>query len=297
LLDIFFNSVVPAFVVITIGILLGPKVASGIAIINRLALYAAVPALVFSSLLASELTLAGAVRLLAGHGLFISVMYLLARVVSSHYPSGVRRAFVATSVFGNAANLMLPITLFTLGEVALERAILLYVFVTIVLYTLGPLVLAGREGLGSRNAGDLLRLPVVWAAVAGVALNLLGWELPTGLSRGFDLLSGAAIPLVLLVLGIQIYRSGLNVPDRASVSAAFFKLLAGPVVGYGAAFLIGARGLDLAVLTLLAAMPPAVNTLILAIEFGGDTDQVAKTLVLATLGSLLSLTAVIALLT
>ncbi|UCH26440.1 MAG: AEC family transporter [Trueperaceae bacterium] len=297
MLDIFLNSVVPAFVVITIGILLGSKVASGIAIINRLALYAAVPALVFTSLLASELTLSGAVRLVIGHGLFLVAMYLLAQLLSSRYPPGVRRAFVATSVFGNAANLMLPITLFALGEAALERAILLYVFVTIVLYTLGPLVLAGREGMASRSTADLLRLPVVWAAVAGVALNLLGWELPTGLSRGFDLLSDAAIPLVLLVLGIQIYRSGLNVPGRASFGAALFKLLIGPLVGYGVAFLVGARGLDLSVLTLLAAMPPAVNTLILAIEFGGDADQVAKTLVLATLGSLLSLTVVIALLT
>jgi predicted permease len=295
--EILVNGVAPAFLLILVGILIGPLAIPGLASINRLALYATVPALVLVSLTEAEISLAGAATLLSGHAPYLLVMFVLASLFGARLASPSRRAVMATGMFVNSANLMLPISLFTLGEAGFVRAVVLYVFVTILLYTLGPLVLAGREGFRERSPLALLKLPVIWAALLGLALNLLGVVPPLGLWRGVSLLADAAIPLVLLLLGLQVRRSGLRRPRLASLAAAGFKLLVGPLVGYGAGWLLGARGLDLTVLTLLAAMPPAVNNLLLAIEFGGDAEQVAETLVLATALSLLTITVVLRLLT
>lgn len=295
-LELLANGVAPAFLLILVGVLMAPLALSGIASINRLALYAAVPALVLVSLAEAELSAGGVVTLLSGHALYLLGMFGLALLLSGRLAPPARRALMATSMFGNSANLMLPITLFTLGDEAFVLAVALYVFVTILLYTVGPLVLAGREGFRERSPLELLRLPVIWAALLGLGLNLLDLTPPLGLWRGATLLSEAAIPLVLLLLGLQVRRTGLRPPRPASVAATAVKLLLGPLVGYGAGWLVGARGLDLAVLTLLAAMPPAVNNLLLALEFGGDADQVAETLVLSTALSLLTLTAVVRLL-
>ena len=296
MLEILLNSVAPAFLLILVGYLVGPLVLPGLVSINRLTLYVAVPALVLVSLSEAEVSLAGAFTLLRGHALYLLVMFVLASLLAARLAPPERRALVATGMFVNSANLMLPISLFTLGEEGFVRAVVLYVFVTILLFTLGPLVLAGREGFTKRSPLDLLKLPVIWAALLGLALNLFEVTPPLGLWRGLTLLSNAAIPLVLLILGLQVRRSGLRWPRATSLAAAGFKLLLGPLVGYGAGWLLGARGLDLAVLTLHAAMPPAVNNLLLALEFGGDTDQVAETLVVATALSLLTITVVVRLL-
>lgn len=293
MLDIFLSGVLPVFVVMLVGVLLGRQVAPGLPAVNRLALYGAVPALVFDSLSGAELSAGGALRLIGGHALFMAGMAGLASLAGWRLAPRARRGMRSTSLFSNSANLMLPVTLFTLGESALALAVILYVFVTVAMFSLAPLVLAGREGMTAARLAAVARLPVIWASLAGLAVNLLGWTLPLGLGRGVGLLADAAIPLVLLILGVQIWRSGLSLPGAGVWLAALFKLLAGPLVAFGAGVLIGAGGLELAVLTLLGAMPPAVNNLMLALEFGGDAEGVAKTIVLATLLAMATLPVVV----
>ena len=287
--------VVPAFVVIGVGLLLGRFLKPDLPSINRVALYGAVPALVFDALAGTELSAGSALRLVIGQIVFLLVMAALSWGVSSPFAPRTRRGLMATSMYGNSANLMLPVTLFAFGEAGLERALVLFVVSSIALFGTGPLVLAGGERRGV-PLGGVVKLPVLWAALLGLGANLLEVSFPLGLARGIEILAGAAIPLVLLVLGIQIYRSGVPLPTPVNWLGAGFKLLVGPLVGYGVARLVGATGLDMAVLTLLGAMPPAVNTFMLALEFGGDAEEVARTVVLATLGSLLTLSVVVSVL-
>ena len=296
LFETLLNVVVPAFVVIGVGVLLGRFLGLDLVPLNRAALYAAVPALVFTSLARTELGAGSVGRLVVGQLIFLTLMLGLSYLASRPFEARTGRGFMATSLYGNSANLMLPVTLFALGEAGLERALVLFVVSSIALFGTGPLVLAGGRGANVRLT-SVLRLPVLWAALVGVLFNLLGLSFPQGLARGIGILSDAAIPLVLLVLGMQIHRSGLKVPTPVNWAGAGFKLVVGPVLGYLAARIVGATGLDLAVLTLLGAMPPAVNTFMLALEFGGNAEEVARTVVLATLLALLSLSVVVTLIT
>ena len=284
--------VIPVFMVITIGTILGYTVKLDPATLNRAALYGAMPALVFVTLTRSDLTLQNATVLLSGNVAFLSLMGVLAWLFSKRLTASSRQGFIATSLFGNAANMMLPVTLFAFGEEGLERALVLYVFTSVIFFTLGPLIFQGSTNL--RKVGKLVvRLPVIWAAILGLLFNLSGWTLPLAAGRGLELLGNAAIPLVLLTLGLQIQKSGLLTPRPVNWFGAAFKLALGPVIGYMAALIVGAEGLDLAVLTLLAAMPPAVNNFILAYELGGNVEEVARTVILATIGALGSLSVVV----
>ncbi|MBA2665769.1 MAG: AEC family transporter [Trueperaceae bacterium] len=294
MIDVLLQVVVPAFLVVGVGALLGRTLAPDLLSVNRLALYAAVPALVFASLSSTGVTFENAGLLLAGNALFLVGMGLLAWTVSWRVERSSRRGLLATSLFGNAANIMLPVSLFAFGEEGLQRALILYVFSAVTLFTLGPVVLGGGVGLDRRRfLGTLARLPVLWAAIAGVLVNALGLSVPLGLARGVALLGDAAIPLVLLTLGLQVARTGWRLPSGVNVAGAALKLGVAPLVGYAAGLAVGARGLDLAVLTLLAAMPPAVNIFMLALEFGADAEEVAATVVLSTFAAIGSLTLVI----
>lgn len=292
LFAVLLQVVVPVFLVIGVGILLGYTLKLDAGPLNRASLYGAMPALVFITLTRSELTLQNTTVLLSGNLVFLLLMGLLAWSFSRSLAARSRRGFIATSLFGNAANMMLPVTLFAFGESGLERALVLYVFTSVIFFTVGPLIFSGSANL--REVGKVvMRLPVIWAAILGLMFNLYGWPLPIALGRGLELLGNAAIPIVLLTLGLQIQKSGLVVPQPINWFGASFKLALGPLVGYVAALVVGAKGMDLAVLTLLAAMPPAVNNFILAYELGGDVEEVAGTVILGTVAALGSLSVVV----
>ena len=150
-----------------------------------------------------------------------------------------------------------------------------------------------RVNMEGARLRKILRLPVIWAAVLGVIANVFNWSFPTGLTRGIDILGQAAIPVVLLVLGMQMQQSGWRAPGRVNYLASSTKLILAPLLSYGIARLIGATGLDMTVLVLLAAMPPAVNNFMLALEFKANAEEVARTVVLATLASLVTVSVVV----
>ncbi|MDA0268377.1 MAG: AEC family transporter, partial [Cyanobacteria bacterium] len=98
--------------------------------------------------------------------------------------------------------------------------------------------------------------------------------------------------LALLTLGIQLSRTKL-VFGAHELLGAGLRLVIAPLTAYGMGRLLGLEGLDLQVLVLQAAMPVAVNALIWVTELGGDPVRVARTIVLSTLLSFLTLPGVL----
>ncbi|MCD0163314.1 AEC family transporter, partial [Deinococcus sp. 6YEL10] len=101
---------------------------------------------------------------------------------------------------------------------------------------------------------------------------------------------------VLLSLGLQLGAGGWPRLHGRLWLAAAARLIGGPLLGLGVGALCGLRGESLAVLILSASMPTAVNALLIAREYDGDTDTVAGVVLLSTLGSVVTITAVVALL-
>ena len=288
------SVVLPAFFVMGVGALISYAIKPDITSLNRLALYATTPALVFSSLQETTLSAGNALGLLSAFFLMLVAMLVISSLASRHLPASSRRGVIATSLFVNSANLMLPVTLFALGQAGVERALILYVVTTVLLYLVCPLIFAQQTAWG-KLLRSVATLPVVWAALLAFLFNVLGWTLPLGVTRGVDLLAGAAIPLVLLVLGMQIQRAGLPVPSGVNWLSLGLKLVVGPVVAFTAGSVVGLTGLDLAVITLFGSMPPAVMVFMLALEFSDNPEEVARTVVVSTLGALASVSVVVTL--
>ncbi len=288
------DVVVPVFLVIAAGAAIGLRFGLEVAPINRIALYAAVPALAYRTL--AELELAGATvtRLLVGYGGYLLVAAALAAWVGRRWTPVRRRALVGTSVLPNAANLNLPVALFAFGAAGLERALVLYVATSLLMFTLGP-SLVGRPTTLGRALRTVLGFPVLWAAVLGLIVNGTGATAPTALERAVGLLADAAIPLVLLTLGVQLVRARRWRPSAAAWTAVGLKLGAGPLLAAAVGLLVGLQGLDLMVLVLIGAMPTAVNAAMLAVEFDGDAALVGDAVVAGTALALATLPVVLTL--
>ncbi len=294
-LKLLVDVVSPVFAVILVGGLVGGWFRLDVRHVNRLALYAAVPALAFRAMAELALGEIPALRLLAGYGLFLLAAAGLAALAGARLPGSARRALIGTSVLGNAANLNLPVALFAFGPAGLDRALILYLATSLLMFTIGPGLLGAAVSPG-RALRTVLAFPVLWATLAGLLVNGAGLGLPLAAERAVDLLADAAIPMVLLTLGVQLARAGRHWPSGRAWAGVALKLGAGPFLAAGAGLALGLTGLDLAILVLIGAMPTAVNAAMLAIEFGGDARQVGDTVVAGTATALITLPLVLSVL-
>jgi malate permease and related proteins len=288
------DVVLPVFAIVAVGGLVGHRFRLEVAPINRLALYAAVPALVFRTLAGIEMAWQPALHLVGAYLAFMVAMAALAAAWARRWPAPSRRTLIGTSVFGNAANLNLPVAVFAFGAPGLERALVLYVVTALAMFSLGP-ALMGRAVGAAAAVRAALGFPVLWAALAGLTVGALDRTLPVGAERAVGLLADAAVPVVLLSLGVHMARSLRWRPNLRAAVAIATKLVLGPATAAAVGAALGLRGLDLAVLVVLGAMPTAINAVMLAVEFGGDVDQVSDAVVAGTALSLVSLPIVLAL--
>jgi len=287
-MGVLISAILPIALVALCGVWIGRAFPLDVKTLTCVSIYALLPALVLTGIYGSTVGLGATVGIVLGFILNCGVLYVLAVALGKafHLPKESQKSLVATTLLANSGNIGLPFVLFALGEAALDRAVVYLVTSAIFIASAGPVFLKG-EGLRS-GVKVTLKLPVFWAAIAGILLQALAWEVAVPIDRALALLSGAAIPIALLILGVQLSRTPLKF-GTYELFAAGLRLLVSPLTAYGIGSLLGLRGLDLAVLVMQSAMPVAVNTLIWVSEFGGDTLRVARTIVLSTLMSLVTL--------
>ncbi len=281
-------AIAPIALIVLAGFIAGCTLGLDKLTLARLSLYILLPALIASSVYGITLSPRNVAALVLGFCLTSMVLYALVYglcQLTQRTPIQ-RQTLLATTLFANTGNLGLPFITFSLGEAGLERAIVYLVSSSILIATVGPTLLKG-EGLAV-GLRVTLRLPVFWALLAGLGLQLLQWSLPLRLDDGLQLLGSAAIPVALLTLGMQLAQTAFRLTWAVFIAAGL-RLLLGPTVALGVAYWLGLQGQDLQVLVLQAAMPTAVNTYIWVTEFGGDADLVARSIVLSTLLSAFTL--------
>ena len=270
--------------------------------LNRVSLYVLSPALLFVTMLRAEIPGSEAVRLAALMALVVLVMSGLAYGIAHlfHLSSPQRSGFVLATTFMNSGNYGLPATRFAFGDIGFQYAVVGYLTQAFLSQTYA--VYVATMGGGSRRAAllQVSRMPMIYAALAAAGLRLLGLRLDEtngfvalGLYRGLRLLADATLPLLLLILGMQLRRRQQLGAARTVGTAALLRLVVSIPIAAGIALLLGLGDLPLRVGIVQAAMPTAVNTTILALEFDTWPDFVSNVVVATTLGSLLTLTLLI----
>ena len=119
-------------------------------------------------------------------------------------------------------------------------------------------------------------------------------EIPIAIMRPIGMLSDAAIPMMLLVLGMQLQRATIPERPAAVLIAVALSLLMAPVIGLGLSTVLGMTGVARSVAIVVSAMPAAVVTTVLALEFNLDSAFVTSVVFLSTLLSPITLVLLIA---
>ena len=264
--------------------------------IGKINLYGLTPLLVFDSLLNTPISVSEVAGLAGGYLIVTAIGAALAWLATPRSPSATRRGVVGCVILGNNGNVGLPIALLALGQAGFDQAIVLFLVSVVVVFTVGPALLGAKESLGQAML-TVLKLPVSWALVAAPLIRLLDIALPVGVTRGAAMLAGAAVPMVLVALGVQMAHSTTLKPSPPTALAVLLRVIVMPLVAWGVAVVLQLPALTTASLVLCWAMPTAVNVFMLAREYGSDPEMAASAVVLSTLSSIVTIAIVIALVT
>jgi malate permease and related proteins len=292
LFQLFVNNILPSFIAIGLGVILGRCMEMDLRPISRMALYILTPCLVFSSLIKSQVSGNDMTRVIlflllvtAGIGL---LSWLVARALGL---SEVREnALLLSTMFSNAGNMGLSVLLFAFGQGGMDAGLVFYVGSALLNHTLAAyLASRGKNSVG-RSVLNMLKLPALYAAIAALILRDLNFMTPDFISKPVALVGNAAVPVLLLLLGMQLARTRIR-GDLTLISiATFIKLVVTAALSIGLAAAMGMEGLTRAVCVTEASMPSAVTTIMMSIEFEADPDFVTSVVFLSTLLSSITLT-------
>jgi predicted permease len=223
-------------------------------------------------------------------------MLALARLVADRLRLAppLASAFALVVVSANSGNLGLPMNEYAFGASGLALAVICYVTDNLAVNSVGVYLAARGHANGRQALREVLGNPALYAAPLGILANQVGWSPPLFLARALELLSRAAVPTMLVVLGMQLAALPLKRQHwRLMGLACALRLLAAPAVAMGLAPLLGLEGLARQVGVLQNAVPSAVMTSILAGRYDTEPNLVAGSILISSLASLVTLTALL----
>lgn len=295
MVDVFWQVIAPILLAASLGYVLARRVGLSARQLSRAGFYLFSPCLLFdklshTSLSADDLQQLAVAAVLTMTGTALTA-WLVCRVV--RYTPKQTSAFILVAFAGNTGNYGLPANQFAFGPPALEPAVVYYTISTIALSTLGVYLAASGQHSAMAAARNVLRVPLIYAGLAGLLVWYTGVTIPTPIDRAVRLLGEGAVPVMLALLGAQLadvhLRSDLT---RISLASAI-KLVVSPLFGMVVAGLVGLAGISRQSVILQTAMPTAVMTTVLAGEYNAEPQFTAGTVLVSTLASLVTVTLVL----
>ena len=274
--------VIPVFLLIATGFVFAHWKKINLTSVTEIIVYLGTPSLVFSSLagkplFATDIAVlsAGILLIFAIVGFFIRLYFLVSGFSS--------RGFALPTLFMNAGNMGIPLALFAFGQAGLQRATLMFVIITFLQYSLGIYILNGRS-----NWTEIFRLPLIYAALAGLSVNLAQISLPEVLLRPIIMLGQATIPIMLISLGYRLHEVE-SLQWGHALGGALARIGGGFAAANLAVHLIGAEGVNRQVLLLYGALPAAVVNFVLTEKYRQDPALAASIVVISTFISIFTI--------
>lgn len=287
--------IVPLSIPVISGALLGRYKNLDTKPLLTLYLYFLSPAIILDTLATAEISFDDVYKTLAFSLLNLLVLWALAKLLGRVLKLAPAEAAGLTliSTFTNSVNYGLPLVLLAFGQLGLDKASVYVIAQMVIVNTIGVYFAARSQFSAGSAVRSVFSLPAIYAAILALLLRALGLHMPQEIASGVSMVAGAYSPVVLAILGVQMVRVQTAQVAR-NVQLAFWtgmsvRLLLAPLSAALLLFLLNISGTLFAVLLILASMPVAVNSVVLAERFGSSPALVSRCILWTTLASFLVL--------
>lgn len=221
-----------------------------------------------------------------------AIVFVLGRVLAARLfkLDGVSQSVFATgSIFSNNVLLGLPMAKAALGLEAVPSVALVVVFNALTLWTLTSISVEWARH-GSFTPRGLARMmlsvvttPLVAAIILGTAFAFSGLTLPRPIESVLVVVSTAAGPSALLILGIGLAHYSVRAAWQQSVAISSLKLVVSPLIVWSIAIALQLPAIESRAVVLLASMSIGANVYVMSVQFDTMQGPIASSLVLSTL--------------
>ncbi len=254
-------------------------------------LYLTVPALMFRTFFQTKLDFTFLQMVIYVFLLSVIIIWLMKGIgFVKHYSSSVTSGLILATAFMNNGNFGAPVMLFAYGEKGFQYALIILTLHTTMISTFGVYYAAKGKSDIKGSLLSVVKMPMVWGSVLGLLWQYLKLPLPENLYNAVSLVADAAIPIVMLTLGMQLaVLKPANLQWGKISLSLIVRLFISPVIAWAIAYCLGAEPLLAKVMIVSAAMPAAAITTMYALQYDSEPDLVSSITLIGTLISIITL--------
>lgn len=296
---IFFQVVLPIMAVFGAGFVLQRIRVLDVKSLAAASIYIFLPALVFTNLYEASFNQGYTVIVIyAFLLLFLMIVLIKTCARAFKWTESVESGSILTTAFMNGGNYGVPVILFSIGEEAMPYAIFLMVLQTMIMNVFG-VYYASRSTSGFLRAlKTIFKMPATYAAVLGIGFQAMSVSIPESVYSTLTMLGNAAIPLMMVILGMQLASiTSLKFDWQVILSASITRMVISPLFALLFIWLVPVEPVIGAVIVIVAAMPSAATTTMYAIEFDSEPDLVSSITLVTTLVSIITVTVLLNIIT
>ncbi|MGZ7120225.1 MAG: AEC family transporter [Methanobacterium sp.] len=269
-------------------------------ILNKIVIYIAIPSLIFLALYNINLSILPVIAPITVICIIIGVFcglisFLFAKI--NNYSRETRWSIILTSAMFNSGLLGYPFVLGVFGIEGLVRAVFFDLGSMILFILFGILLLFIYGGKYQDVLKRIFIFPPLWAVIIALFLNYLNLDIGFLATNTLKYLSGAAIPLIMISLGLSIEFRGIKENFKVIFSVSIIKLIIAPLIASIIVLMLGMGGLERQVTIIEAAMPSAMVSLILSITYDLDIKITAACIFASTILSLVTIPLILLIIT
>lgn len=297
MIGVFVDIIVPVFILIGIGVVLHRIFQLDLYTLAKVNIYFIVPGFIFLKLYETTFSLTLFLSVLVFFTFFVIVLYIISLIVSKvfHYSRSVRASFTNSILFYNSGNYGVPVNdlVFKHDPFAMSIQVIILTFQNILTFSWGIFALKAVDGNKLNAVLGYFKMPVLYAMVFGISLNMLNVDVPEFVLIPADYIADSMVAIALVTLGAQVAQ--LRFAKNLSVVyvSLFIRLLLGPTIAIGLIYALGIDGITAQALLISSAMPTAVNSAIIAQEYQNEPELSAQIVLASTVFSMLTVTLVI----
>ena len=257
----------------------------------QLVIYITNPCTVLYSVLGKDRGLSNSqVLLLTGIAVVFFVVVIAAGLILPRLlrcPREKRGMYAFMVTFSNMGFLGFPVVSALYGADAVFYASIFNLIFQLVVYTYGVWLVGGAEG-GFRLQWKTFLSPIILASIFAYICYLTDLKAPSFVVKTLEMLASVTSPVCMLVIGIALAAVPLGRVFRnwRLYVISFVKLLGLPLLAYAILRPFVTHPLILGITVVIAAMPVATMSTLLASKYGADEELAAGGVFLSTLMSL-----------
>ena len=267
-------------------------------LLSNIVLYIALPAMIFTNLRTAEI--ASDMLFLPILGVATSILLLIPAYVYCRirdYDERTTWTILLASSLMNTGFIGFPVCLGVFGQTGFLNAVFFDLSTSAMVVAYGVILarkFAGNTREVIKNTATFMPL---WAVIFGLIFNILNIPVGYVLDNILGYLSGATIPMIMLALGLSLDFANVGDNLTDSVVVAVIKLMIAPMIVLSLLAILNIRGLAADVAVIEAGMSTAGNALVLAITYDLDKDMMGSIIFTNVVLSVITLTAIISILT